>query len=46
LKYPSLTTFSDNPEGCRLVWNFFAIGHGKGEADGIETLLKQEIKKE
>jgi hypothetical protein len=29
-----------------LVWNFFATGHGKGEVDGAETLLKQEIKKE
>jgi hypothetical protein len=38
---------SDNlPNGCEMVWNFFAIGHGKGEVDGARVLLKREVQKE
>jgi hypothetical protein len=29
-----------------MIWNFFAIGHGKGEVDGARTLLKREVRKE
>lgn len=32
--------------GCQIVWNYFAIGHGKGEVDGARTLLKREVCKE
>jgi len=26
-----------------MVWNFFAIGHGKGEVDEVGALLKKEV---
>jgi hypothetical protein len=29
-----------------MEWNFFAIGHGKREVDGVGALLKCEIRKE
>jgi len=29
-----------------MIWNFFAMGHGKGEVDGTWALLKQEVQKE
>jgi hypothetical protein len=29
-----------------MIWNFFAIGHGKGEVDGCRALLKRELRKE
>jgi len=29
-----------------MTWNYFAIGHGKGEVDGVGVLLKQDVKKE
>jgi len=29
-----------------MVWNYFAIGHGKGKVDGTSVLLKQEFQKE
>jgi hypothetical protein len=32
--------------GCQIIWNYFAIGHGKGEVDGVATLLKKEVRKE
>jgi hypothetical protein len=28
-----------------MIWNFFAMGHGKGEVDGTWALLKQEVQK-
>ncbi len=31
---------------CQMLQNFFAIGHGKGEVDGIGVLLKREVQKE
>jgi hypothetical protein len=43
--YPNFTTSSDHLGGCQLIWNFFAIGHGKGEVDGVRVLFKWEIKK-
>jgi hypothetical protein len=43
--YPSLTTFESCSSGCQMIWNFFAIGHGKGEVDGYGALLKREGKK-
>ncbi len=42
---PSLI-FHDLPIGCEMAWNFFAIGHGKWEVDGVEKLLKREVWKE
>jgi hypothetical protein len=40
-KYPSVTILSQgNMEGCQMIWNFFATGHGKGEVDGVGVLLK------
>ncbi len=44
-RYLYLTTSNSNPIGCSLIRNFFAIGHGKGEVDGVGTLLKREIQK-
>lgn len=35
-----------NAKGIKMVWNFFAIGHGKGEVDGARALLMWEVKKE
>jgi hypothetical protein len=29
-----------------MIWNYFAIGHGKGEVDDIRALLKREFRKE
>jgi hypothetical protein len=29
-----------------MIWNYFSIGHGKGEVDGANALLKREIRKE
>jgi hypothetical protein len=34
------------PLGCQIVWNYFAMGHGKGEVDGAGVLLKRELRKE
>jgi hypothetical protein len=45
-QYPSLKIFDDLPIGCEIIWNFFAIGYGKGEVDGAKTLLKREVRKE
>jgi hypothetical protein len=33
-------------EGCQMIWNFFATGHGKREVDGTGVLLKWEVHKE
>jgi hypothetical protein len=38
--------FEDLPVGCEMVWNFFALGHDKGEVDGVKALLKREVWKE
>jgi len=32
-------------EGCQMIWNFFATGHGKGEVNGARALLKWEVQK-
>jgi len=29
-----------------MQWNYFAIGHGKGEVDGVGALLKRKLHKE
>jgi hypothetical protein len=29
-----------------MTWNYFALGHGKGEVDGAGALCKREIWKE
>jgi len=29
-----------------MVWNFFIMGHGKGELNGIGVLLKWEVQNE
>jgi len=34
------------PKGCQMFWNYFASGHGKGEVDGADALLKRELFKE
>jgi hypothetical protein len=44
--YPRLTTCDQRPKGVQLCWNYFALGHGKGEVDGVVALLKREIRKE
>jgi hypothetical protein len=46
-RYPSLTiTDGILPEGCQMLWNYFASGHGKGEVDGAGALCKREVRKE
>lgn len=40
-RYPSLTTYSSLPTSCQMLWNFFVIGHGKGEVDGVRALFKR-----
>jgi hypothetical protein len=32
--------------GCYMIWNYFSIGHGKGEVDGANALLKRGFRKE
>ena len=34
------------PEGCQMLWYYFASGHGKGEVDGAGALCKREVRKE
>jgi hypothetical protein len=29
-----------------MVWSYFGSGHGKGDHDGANVVLKQEIRKE
>ena len=31
-------------EGCQMVWNYLASGHGKGEVDGTGAFMKREIR--
>lgn len=45
-QYPNLTITPHLLGGCQMEWNFFAIGHGKREVDGVGALLKCEIRKE
>jgi hypothetical protein len=42
-QYLSLTTSNDFPNGCEMIWNFFAMGHVKGEVDGAGALLKIKV---
>jgi hypothetical protein len=30
VQYPSLIVFDNLPNGCEMVWNFFATSHGEG----------------
>lgn len=41
-----LTTRLDLIIGSQMVWNYFAIGHGKGKVDGVGVLLKRVLLKE
>ena len=44
-RYPGLTiTDGVLPEGCQMLWNYFASGHGKGEVDGAGALCKKEVR--
>jgi hypothetical protein len=45
-RYPSHTTLASLPNGCQMMWNFFATRHGKGEVDGAGALFKQEVRSE
>jgi hypothetical protein len=29
-----------------MVWSYFGSGHGKGDHDGVDVILKQQIQKE
>ena len=44
--YPNLTSSATMREGCQIVWNYFASGHGKGEVDGAGALMTREIQTE
>jgi hypothetical protein len=37
--YPQMTSTIHNTKGIKMVWNFFATWHGKGEVDGPRTLF-------
>ena len=39
-RYPGLT------DGCEMEWNFFGIGHGKGEWDGAGAVVKRALRNE
>lgn len=39
-RYPSLTG------GCKMNWNFFGSGHGKGEWDGAGAVVKRTLRTE
>jgi len=34
-RYHQLIISEQLPLGCQMLWNYFAIGHGKGEVDGV-----------
>jgi hypothetical protein len=34
------------PNGCRMQWNYWGTGHGKGPHDGAGACLKQSLRKE
>jgi hypothetical protein len=36
---PFLIVSKELPTCCEMIWNFFAIGHGKGKVDGTELKL-------
>jgi hypothetical protein len=44
--YPNLTSSATMREGCQMIWNYFASGHGKGEVDGVGALMKREVRTE
>jgi hypothetical protein len=39
-KYPNFT------HGCKMLWNFFGIGHGKGLHDGVGVVIKRFLQRE
>lgn len=39
-RYPSLTG------GCKMLWNFYGSGHGKGEWDGAGAVVKRTLRSE
>lgn len=41
-----MTVCDELPKGCRLEWNFWGSGHGKGPHDGAGACLKQALRKE
>ncbi len=45
-RYHNLIVSAHLPLGYQILWNYFAIGHGKGEVDGACALLKRELRKE
>jgi len=46
-RYQSKTRDSTHLKyGCRMLWSYFGLGHGKGVHDGVGANLKQETKKE
>ena len=38
--YPALTS------GCKMLWNYYGTGHGKGEWDGVGAVVKRALKSE
>ncbi len=45
-RYHNLIVSDQLPCRCQMLWNYFAIRHGKGEVDGTSVLLKREFHKE
>jgi hypothetical protein len=45
-RYYNETICSELTNGCKMTWNYFAIGHGKGEVDGVGVSLKHDVKNE
>jgi hypothetical protein len=45
-RYPSLTRSNEMPLGCRMQWNYFGTGHGKGRWDVAGAIIKQALRNE
>jgi hypothetical protein len=46
--YQGIPIYTTNSQlgGCQIMWNYFAIRHGKSKVDEVGALLKREVKKE
>ena len=41
-----VSCFPNMTSGCKMLWNFFGSGHGKGSHDGTRTVVKSFICRE
>ena len=45
-RYPGLTASEELPSGCKIDWNYWGTGHGKGPHDGAGACVKQALRRE